>query len=570
MSASATLGSTKTCDVLVIGSGAGGLATAITAAKSGLDVLLVEKTRYFGGTSALSGGGVWMPMNRWMREAGHSDSVEQAKLYLRSLIGDGYDEAKADAFLQSGPAALDFIAEHADLQVFCVPGAPDYEPHLPGAVGSRTLINMDFDGRKLGPLLQRMRPALPQMGAPLGMQVSFLDIEPLTNAHRSFAAMRTALRLYTRHLVDLLRFGRATRLTNGNALTARLLKGAADAGVTLWSEAPAVELLVQDGGVQGAVVKQAGNPVKIHANRGVVLASGGFGANESLRKAHLPLGDVMLSLQPEGCQGDGIKMATAAGAVLAEGNVSNAIWTPMSAEPQPRGKDLAPFPHLMLDRLMPGSIIVDRSGRRFANEAASYQSLGNEINKHQVRSAWLISDARAVARYGLGLARPAPMPNGHLQRSGYLHKAKSIAALAVKLGLDAVTLEKTVAEFNEPASRGEDPKFDRGKGAYSTYNGDHTHLPNGNLAALEQAPFYAVELRPGMLCSLLGVITDAEARVLDNQRRPIDGLYAVGIDSNSPWCGHYPGAGASLGPAITFGYIAARSLAARAPNTVAQ
>lgn len=570
MNAPATQDSPKTCDVLVIGSGAAGLSAAIVAAKSGLDVLLVEKTRYFGGTSAVSGGGVWMPMNRWMREAGFPDSVDQAKLYLRSLIGAGYDEEKANAFLQNGPAALDFLAKHADLQVFCVPGAPDYEPHLPGALGSRTLLNMDFDGRKLGSLLERMRPALPQMGAPLGMQVGFLDIEPLTNAHRSFASMRTAFRLYTRHLVDLLRFGRATRLTNGNALTARLLKGAADAGVMLWNETAAVELLLQGGAVQGAVVQQSGNLIKIHARRGVVLASGGFGANQTLRQTHLPLGDVMLSLQPEGCQGDGIKMATAAGAALAQGNVANAIWAPMSVEPKAAGQDIAPFPHLMLDRLMPGSVIVNRSGHRFANEAASYQTLGDEMNKCEIRSAWLISDARAVARYGLGLARPAPMSNGNLQRSGYLHKAHSMTALAAELGLDATTLEKTIAEFNEHARLGKDPQFGRGKGAYSAYNGDRTHLPNGNLAALEQGPFYAIELRPGLLSTLLGVETDSEARVLDSQGQPIERLYAVGVDSNTPWRGHYPGAGASLGPAMTFGYIAARSLAARAPNSFTQ
>jgi succinate dehydrogenase/fumarate reductase flavoprotein subunit len=547
-------------DVLVIGSGASGLTTALVAAREGLDVLLVEKTRWFGGTSAYSGGGVWTPANHAMLDAGVSDSLADAERYLRALMGADYNEPLTSAFLRTGPEALDYLAKYAALQL--IPsGGPDYEPHLPGAAAWRTLLSPDFDGRVLGPLLKQLRPALPQLGAPLGMQVSFTDMHPLTNAHRSLAALRITLRLFGRHLVDLLRFGRASRLTNGNALTARLLKGAADAGVTLCSEAPVVELLSNGEGVNGAVVVHMGQRISITARRGVVLATGGFGANEAMRREYIPLADAGWSLQPEGSEGDGIKLATGAGGTLGTNSVANGIWSPMSAIPRKTGR-LAPFPHLMLDRLMPGSIVVDACGRRFVNEATHYQAFVDAMHRQGVRNAFLIGDARHLRRYGMGLARPGPWPIGRLRRAGYLKRANSIAELAGMLGIEGGALNRTIAEFNEHAALGEDPAFGRGTGAYARFMGDQTHLPNANLAPLENAPFYALELRPGMLSTSLGVETDASARVLDRNSRPIAGLFAVGVDMNSLWGGRYPAGGASLAAALTFGYIVGRTLAA--------
>ena len=393
------------------------------------------------------------------------------------------------------------------------------------------------------------------------MQVGFSDMYPLTNAHRSLASFRITLRLLGRHLVDLLRFGRASRLTNGNALTARLLKGAVDAGVTLWSEAHAVDLLSNDGAVKGAVVDHRGRRISITARRGVVLATGGFGANEAMRREHIPLADAGWSLQPEGSQGDGITLALAAGATLGTKNVANGIWAPMSAIPRKR-RPLAPFPHLMFDRLMPGSIVVDGSGNRFVNEATHYQGFVDAMHRQGISLAFLIGDARHIRRYGMGLARPAPWPNGRLIRAGYLKRANSIAELATMLGVNGVTLKQTISEFNKHAGLGEDPAFNRGSGAYSRSMGDSTHMPNPNLAPLKNAPFYALELRPGVLSTSLGVETDASARVLDCNRKPIAGLFAVGIDMNSLWGGRYPAGGASLGAALTFGYIVGRALTA--------
>lgn len=551
---------TRARDVLVIGSGASGLASALVAAREGLDVLVVERTQWFGGTSAYSGGGVWTPASRGMLEAGYLDSLDDAECYLRALMGPDYNESLTAAFLRTGPEALEYFAKHAGLQL--IPsGGPDYEPHLPGASVGRTLLSPDFDGRLLGPLLKQLRPALWQLGAPLGMQVSFGDIYPLTNAHRSLAALRITLRLFGRHLVDLLRFGRASRLTNGNALTARLLKGTADAGVTLWSEAQAVDLLSNDNRVDGVVVVHKGQRLSITARRGVVLATGGFGANEAMRRKHIPLAEAGWSLQPEGNQGDGISLGTAAGGILVAGNVANGIWSPMSAVPRRNGR-LAPFPHLMFDRLMPGSIVVDASGRRFVNEATHYQAFVDAMHRQGVRKAFLIGDTRFLRRYGMGFARPAPWPKGRLRRAGYLKRANSIADLATMLGIDGGELKRTIEEFNQHAALGVDPAFGRGTGAYSQFMGDQTHSPNPNLAPLEDAPFYALELRPGMLSTSLGLETDASARVLDHNSRPIGGLFAIGADMNSLWSGRYPAGGASLAAALTFGFITGRALAA--------
>jgi succinate dehydrogenase/fumarate reductase flavoprotein subunit len=430
-----------TRDVIVVGSGASGLTAALVAAREGLNVLLVEKTHWFGGTSAYSGGGVWTPASRVMLDAGFPDNLSDAERYLKAVMGPDYDESVTAAFLRAGPEALDYLAKYSDLQLL-PSGGVDYEPHLPGAATSRTLMSPDYDGRRLGPMLEQLRPALRQLAAPLGMQVGFSDIPALSNAHRSFAAFLVAARLFGRHLIDLLRFGRASRLTNGNALTARLLKGAIDAGVTLWSDAPVVELLSSRNRVNGVVVLQRGRRLSVAATRGVVLATGGFGANEEMRRTHIPLADAGWSLQPEGNQGDGLKFAFAEGGVLGVGNVANGIWAPMSAVPAEDARR-APFPHLILDRSMPGSIVVNACGRRFVNEATHYQEFVDTMHRQNVRKAFLIGDHDFLRRYGMGLAKAAPWSNKRLLRAVFLMGAYIIAALSKAMGIFGGVLQKT-------------------------------------------------------------------------------------------------------------------------------
>lgn len=545
------------CDVLVAGSGAAGLSAAIVAAKAGLSVVVAEKASVFGGTTALSGGGVWIPASRAMRADGFEDSIADAAAYLKAVLGAQYDDSKVEAYLAHANEAVDYLSEHAGLELISA-GLPDYEMHLPGAGHSRCLLSPDFDGRKLGPLLGKLRPALREMGGPLGFQIGFADMEPLLNLHRSFAAFRKSVRIVARQVADLLVHGRATRLANGNALAARLLLAAADSGVSLWSDTPVKSLRTADNRVIGAIVERSGQTLEVRTSKAVIMATGGFGADAAMRREHIPLAATSYSLAPRENRGDGIRLALGAGGRLAEGNAANAIWTPMSAVPAGDGPP-RPFPHLAGDRLKPGSIIVDADGRRFTDEANHYQAVGNDINRVGAERMFLVGDAQFLRRYGMGLARPAPWPHGALLRKGYLKRAGTVGELAGQLGIDPARLERMVATFNEHARQGQDPEFGRGAHAYSHFMGDPGR-DNPSLAPLERAPFYAIELRPGDLCTLLGVVTDARAAVLDAAGQPIAGLYAVGLDMNSPWRGTYPGGGAALGPAIVFGYLAARDI----------
>jgi succinate dehydrogenase/fumarate reductase flavoprotein subunit len=358
-------------------------------------------------------------------------------------------------------------------------------------------------------------------------------------------------------------------MANGNALAGRLFKSARDAGVTMWNNAPARSLVIDNGRVTGVVVNRNGSEQTVHARRGVLLATGGFGANETMRQKFLPQSAAGWSVQPEGSQGDGINMGVAIGAVQNETNAANGIWVPASAYTRADGT-LAKFPSLAFDRHCPGSIMVDaRTGTRFCDESFHYQNFGEVTHEKGITKIWMISDAKAVSKYGIGMVKPAPFSPKPWVKKGYLIEAGTIAELAQKTGLDAAVLGKTIADFNGYADAGKDPDFQRGDNAYSAYMGDASHGPNPALGALRQAPYYALEIRPSDLSTLNGLNTNAKAQVLDAAGQPIPGLYAAGLDNNTIMRGRYPGGGSSLGPAMTFGFIAARDMAAATQGNAA-
>jgi succinate dehydrogenase/fumarate reductase flavoprotein subunit len=360
------------------------------------------------------------------------------------------------------------------------------------------------------------------------------------------------------------------RLMNGNALIARLAKSAFDKGVAIWTGAPARALIRDDAGrVVGARVDGPQGPVEVHARRGVVLAAGGFPQDAVRRKElmpHAPSGHEHVSPAPPGNTGDGLRLGESAGGTVDTSLPHAAAWVPIS---RPRRKDgtLGTFPHFV-DRSKPGVIAVTRTGRRFVNEADSYHDFCQAMVKRCREeggedaeiAAWFITDHRAFRKYGLGYAKPAPVPYGHLIRDGYLIRGETLAAVAAQIGAGVVTLEATVAAFNASARLGEDPEFGKGTTSYNRSLGDPEHRPNPCLAPIETGPFYAVRLHVGDLGTFAGLKTDENARVLDQVGRPIGGLYAVGNDAASIMGGNYPGGGITLGPAITFGYIAARHL----------
>ncbi len=338
-------------------------------------------------------------------------------------------------------------------------------------------------------------------------------------------------------------------------------------GIELRLSTPVVELVQRDGRVEGAIVEHDGRREEIRARRGVVLACGGFPADAELQRryyGHVRNGHAHRSAPPPGNRGDGIRLAQTIGGTLAEDVAYAAAWVPVSLMPQPDGGTL-PFPHFF-DRGKPGYIAVDPGGRRFANESISYhdfvpamvESCRDRADTH----CWLLSDHRAIRRYGMGGIGPTPMPLAPHIRNGYLKRGSSWAELATQIGVDAGVLQETVTGYNGPALRGEDPAFGKGTDAYHRFNGDPNHEgPNPCIAPLMQPPFYAMKLVPGDIGTFLGLRVDGHARVLDREGRPIDGLYAAGNDMTSVMGGTYPGAGITIGPALTFGYIAARHAA---------
>ncbi len=555
------------CDVLVVGSGAGGLAAACTAAHHGLEVIVTEKEARFGGTTAYSAGVIWIPLNGHAVRAGLPDSREAALRYLEQEAGPYFDPAKAVAFVAHGAEMLAFLEQHTHASYLLMDSWSDYHPDAPGASqGGRSLLPDPFDARVLGERFRELRAPLPTMMLFGGMSVSRDDIPHLLNATRSARSAWHVTRMLVRYALDRLRHPRGTRVTNGNALVARLAKSLFEREVPLWVSSPAEQLIVEHGTVRGAMVARAGETLEIRTHKGVVLASGGFPANADLRARyyrHVAAGKRHIPLAPPGNTGDGARLAAAAGGMFQAEAQQPAAWTPVSLVPQ-RDGSVQPYPHF-IDRCKPGYIAVDSRGRRFANEADSYHEfvprMIDACRDDPEVETYLVTDHRAIRRYGIGVVPPAPMPLESHVRSGYLVRADSPEALARTLGIDAQGFVRTLEAYNGHAARGEDPEFGKGTNAYHRFGGDPAHRPNPNLAPIVTPPYYAVRLVPSDLGTFIGLSTDAKARVLDVNERPIPGLYAVGNDMASVMGGAYPGAGITIGPAMTFGYIAGRHLA---------
>lgn len=554
---------TLNCDLLVVGSGAGGLATAVTAAFLGLDVIVAEKAKQFGGTSAWSGGWMWIPRNKLAIEAGINEAIDGPRQYLRHILGERYNSKLVDRFLEEGPRMVDFFRANTAVQFIDGNLLPDFHAEYPGGVtGGRSVCAAPFDGRELGPRINDLRPPL-QETAPFGMGIaSGADLRAFMTMTRSFVAFRHVTARVLRHFRDLALHRRGMHIVNGNALVARLLKSADTLGVRLMNNCPVRQLLTENGRVAGAI---AGN-TEIRATRGVVLAAGGFPHDPERIKqlfAHAPTGTEHFSAAPKTNTGDGIRLGERAGGHVKTDIAAAGAWAPVSLAPR-RGAAPGRYPHL-IERGRPGVIAVRRDGKRFANEADSYYDMMSALfaatSPGEPAACWLIADHRFVRRYGLGAARPFPVPLTPFLRSGYLIKAPTLAALAAKCGIDARGLEATVAAYNPPARCGEDPEFQRGETAYNRIQGDRDHQPNPCNAPIEHAPFYAVKVVPGSLGTFAALATDEDAQVLDDTGDPIGGLYAVGNDMSSVMEGNYPSGGITLGPAMTFGYVIAHHAA---------
>ena len=558
---------TYECDVLVVGSGASGMAAAVTAATHGLRVVVVEKEPRFGGTTARSGGWLWIPGTSLARSWGINETPDMARTYLEHEAGASFDRARVDAFIENGPKAVDFFLSKTVVRFDMPMVFPDYHAEAPGGTqGGRSMVARPFDGRELGPHIKTLGPALPELTV-FGMMLgSGKEIVHFMRATRSLQSAWYVTKRLARHFVQVMRYGRGMLLTNGNALAGRLAKSAFDAGVELWLSSPVTQLVIKGGAVRGAVVDRNGQKTTITARKGVVLACGGFPHDIARRKQlfpHAPTGHEHLSPGPVGNTGDGLRLGEAAGGQVDTSLPHAAAWVPVSQTTRKDGSK-GVMPHF-IDRAKPGVIAVTRAGRRFANEGSSYhdfvQAMVAACQGQQEVCAYLICDHRTLRKYGLGCVAPFPLPIGRHLRTGYLLRASTLRELAAKTGIDAATLESTVAEYNVAARDGKDPTFGKGTKAYNRYQGDALNTPNPCVTPLGKGPYYAIKVVVGDLGTYAGLKTDVYSRVLDAVGQPIPGLYAVGNDIASIMGGNYPGAGITLGPALTFGHVAGCHLA---------
>jgi len=546
------------CDVLVAGSGAGGLAAAVAASKAGLHAVVAEKEPVFGGTTALSGGWLWIPNHPLQEAIGVTDSMQDAATYLLHEAGEHYDAERVDAFLRAGPKMVEFFCRETAVQFDASATFPDYHPDAPGGrPGGRSIVARAFDGRDLGKKLKWLRPPLAELTV-FGIMIgSGVELVHFMRWSKSFASAAFVARRLLGHGAATLLHGRGVRLTNGNALAGRLLKSALDAGVELWSGAPVMELMRDGKAVTGAVVQREGQAVRVRARKGVVLACGGF-PQDAARRARLFPHAEHFSPAPPGNTGDGLRLAEAAGGRVDESLPNAAAWVPVSRVPRGGGA-YGLFPHF-IDRAKPGVIAVTQQGVRFVNEGNSYHDFVQALLKTGATCAWLVTDHRAIRAYGLGFVKPRPLLLGPHLESGYLISGETIEQLAQRAGIDSA-LADTVTRFNENAKQGTDPIFRKGENAYNRFYGDPDIQPNPCVAPLAQPPYYAVKLEIGDLGTYAGVLTNGNAQVLDENKRPIPGLYAAGNDALSIMGGNYPGPGITLGPAMTFGWLAGRHLA---------
>ena len=554
----------ETFDVVVVGSGAGGLAAACKAALEGARTVVLEQSDRVGGTTAISGGMIWAPGNDKMAALGAPDSDEAARAYLEATLPPGERE-RLDAYLGAINEAIRDFEAHTSLRLQVVRTYPDYYPDVPGATtGGRVLEPVPFDGASLGAEFATLRDPLPEFTLFGGMMVSRADIPHFRKAARSLRSALRVARLLAQYGAQRLRARRGTTLYLGNALVARLFKSALDLGVTVRTGRTACEVSHDETGrVRGLRARAAQGAEEEYRARAVILATGGVSHDRALRSRFTPhaAGDLSATVSP-GQAPRGASIAQALGAKLSAPTPEGAFWVPASTFTRADGS-LGVFPHTVTDRAKPGLIAVGGDGRRFVNEAVSY----HEFVRAQLREpdraipAWLICDSAFVWRYGLGKVKPFAASTREDVASGYLKRADSLADLAKAIGAPPGALQATVEQFNEGARRGEDAQFGRGADAYQRHLGDGERKPNPCVAPIEAAPFYAVAVRPADLGMSAGIVTDAQGRVLREDGSPIAGLFACGADMASVMEGAYPGPGITLGPALAFGWLAGRAAA---------
>jgi succinate dehydrogenase/fumarate reductase flavoprotein subunit len=536
----------RVADVIVVGSGAAGLTAATLACDGGADVVLLEKAPLIGGTTGVSGGMPWVPLNRHMADVGVTDSRDEALTYLRRVtLGREPDAALVETYVDTAPEAIDYLEAKTPLRMTAPTTFNDYYAHLPGGkLKGRSIEPVPFDARELGEWAPRLRtsPHLPWLTMEEGAK--FLRGEAMPDLELAGQRQADDVRVL------------------GPALVASLFKGLLDRGIEVHTSAPVEDLVVEDGAVIG-VRSSAG---LIGARRGVVLACGGFEWNEEMVRGFI--GDRIEPLSPPYNEGDGHRMAMEAGALL--GNMRSFWGQPGIYEP---GFEIdgRPVPQMGSIRSTPGVIAVNRHGRRFVNEGATYQDFPKVLDTYDPVAVdypneaphWLVFDQgvkdSAVVLPTVLPGQPAP---------DWIMQAPTIAELAARIGVDAGALDATIAHWNAEVAAARDDDFQRGTTIFEVHMSGRQPSPQGCMRAVAQAPFYAVQLVNGALGTNGGMVIDAHARVRSMRGGVVPGLYAAGNTTASVFGPAYPGGGATIGPALTFGFIAGRHAAAQAPRAI--
>jgi 3-oxosteroid 1-dehydrogenase len=557
----------ETHDVLVVGSGAAGAVAALRAAHLGLSVLVVEKAHKYGGTSAASGGVLWIPNHQLVP---NDDSREQALLYLNRLVRGTIQQDRLEAYVDQGPQMVRFLNAQG---VGLAPSIwPDYFPDVPGARADRSIVTGTFDGRELGDKFTLMREQYTRFKLLNRYAMDLPEFFAISSRGKGW--IMAFLKILWRYWTD---FGtrrmtrRDRRFTSGAGLMGKIYKQIFARGVEVRLDTALDELVVSEGRVSGIKVSNFGRKYEIRARHGVVLAAGGFEWNQALRDRYFPVpGLTRHSSTPEDAnRGEALIAGTRIGA--ATEHTEAGWWIPTMHMPMPAVSNFEEIHQAAFDVGRPHSVCVNRNGVRFVDEACGYDDFGDAMVQDQLNTGantpcWLVFDATFRAKFTAGGFMPsAIMPDWRIPPDvwdHYIFRADSVESLAQKIHVPVEALRNTVASMNQYAKTGTDPEFGRGGNAYDRMFGDPTVTPNPCLGPIARAPYYAVAVNLGDLGTKGGLKADAKARVLDTHDKPIPGLYCAGNNSGTPFGNRYPGAGATLGPAMTFGYVAAEDIAA--------
>ena len=562
-----------TVDLIVIGSGAAGFSAALNAAIDGARVVLIERMAHVGGTTALSASTAWVPGTQRGLAVNPEDTPERVATFLNHAVGDRSDPKMRQAFIENGPKAIANLEDKSALQFQVRALHPDYLSELDGAVlRGRAIEPQPFDGKLLGPNIGLVRNPIPEFTVLGGMMVDRDDIFHLLRLTETLKSFSYSLRIVLRHYWDKLIHPRSTRWVMGNAMIGRMLYSYIQSKGMLLTDTEVTDLIQDENGIRGVVLEQSGKRITLRCTGGVVMASGGFNRHAARRADMLPGADEQWCPAGPGHTGRAQDLALKAGGQLGTGGLSHAFWAPVSIRQRADGST-ASFPHFVMDRGKPGMLTVDSQGQRYVNESTSYHLFGLAMQAHHAKTpcipSWLVCDAGALKRYGLGMIRPGGKGLAPFLADGYLKQGQSLHDLALQLKVPADQLQATVERFNSMAQQGVDTDFDRGTTEYQRANGDATWPgPNPCLGALKEGPFYAIALYPGDIGAATGLVTNTHAQVLNAQIEVIPGLYACGNDMHSIMGGVYPAPGITIGPAITFGYLAAKHalMRARASN----